>query len=282
MSFAQVVDIEKIIASKNPKLLKWLPGFVLSYVKRILHQDELNASLFRMKDMKGVDFAKGALDELGITVTFKGIENIPASGGVIIASNHPLGGLDGIALIYAVHQKRKDIKFLVNDILMHLEGIKDFWVPVNKHGSNGRQAQEAIDKTFASEGATLVFPAGLVSRKQNNGIEDLAWKKSFINNAIKHQRNIVPVFIHGSNSSFFYNIAYWRKKIGINANIEMFYLVDEMYKQRGKTITIEFGKPISFHVFDKTHSSITWANLVKHHVYHMGRNQSPVLPTMNV
>ena len=280
MSLAQVVDIEKIIAAKNPRLLKWLPGFIIKYIKRILHQNELNASLLRMKDMKGIDFAKGALEELGVTVTFKGLENIPENGGVIIASNHPLGGLDGIALIYAVHHKRKDIKFLVNDILMHLEGIKDFWVPVNKHGSNGRQ--ENIDKTFASDGATLVFPAGLVSRKQNNTIEDLAWKKSFINNAVKHKRNIVPVYIHGYNSSFFYNLAFWRKKFRINANIEMFYLVDEMYKQRGKTIAIEFGKPISYQVFDKTHSLQTWANLVKHHVYHMGRNKALVLPTMDV
>lgn len=267
------IDVEGVIREKNPRLLKILPRFLINWVKKKVHQDHINKGIEIYKDSYEHDFNEAALNYMGAKVTWEGLENIPASGGVIIASNHPLGGLDGLALIRAVKNVRPDVRFLVNDILLKLSNFKRLFVGVNKVGKTAADALRVIDETYSSEHAVLVFPAGLVSRKQEGEIKDLEWKKSFITQAIKHKRTIVPVYINGKNSSFFYNFALWRKRLGIKANIEMFFLADEMFKQKDKTIHVKFGKPFSYEVFDKRHNHNEWAQLVKAYVYEMGNNE---------
>lgn len=265
---AKVIDVEKVIASKNEKLLKWLPPFVLAYLKRIIHQDFINDFLLRNNELYGLDFVKAILDDFGIKVTWQGLENIGKEDRVIIVSNHPLGGMDGIALMYVVGQLRQDIQFPVNDILMNVPNLKELFVPINKHGSNMENAR-IIDHAFESDVITLFFPAGLVSRKQGRRIMDLEWKKTFIRKAKAYKRDIIPTFISGRNSNWFYGLAKWRKRLGIKVNIEMLYLVDEMAKQRGKEININFGSAISYQKFDRTKPDIEWAKEVKEVVYSM-------------
>lgn len=263
------IDVEGVIREKNPRLAKILPRFVLNYIKRKLHEDFINKGIKIHGEVYEHEFNKAALDYLGAKVTWEGLENIPKEGGVIIASNHPLGGLDGLALIKAVSNVRLDVRFLVNDILLKLVNFKRLFVGVNKVGKTAADALKIIDGTYSSEHAVLVFPAGMVSRKQQGVIKDLEWKKSFITQAIKHKRTIVPVFIEGKNSSFFYNFAMWRKRLRIKANIEMFFLADEMIKQNNKTIHIKVGKPFSYEVFDKRHTHLVWAQKVKAYIYEL-------------
>lgn len=266
-NIAKEIDLEKVIKSKNPKLLKIVPGFVINYLKRVIHQDAINEFLLKHGDKYDIDFVNKALEEFDVKIEVKGKENLPLRGGCILASNHPLGGLDALALMSTVSTIRDDFKFLVNDILLNIENIKSLFIPINKHGRNSAQHLGGIEHIYASEEAVLIFPAGLVSRRQTGGIKDLDWKKSFITKAKKHQRNIIPVYIDGKNSNFFYRLALWRKRLGIKSNIEMLYLVDEMYKQKNKTITLIFGTPIPFTVFDKKHTDYYWAEKVKEHVY---------------
>ncbi len=199
---------------------------------------------------------------------------MPQTGGIVIASNHPLGGLDALAMMHILSKKRKDMRFIVNDILLTFKNLKELFIPVNKHGKSGAESVKMINAQFASEQLTLVFPAGLVSRKQEGGIiKDLEWKKSFITKARQYQRDIIPVYVEGINSNFFYNLSRWRKRLGIKANIEMFYLMDEMYKQHGKKITIYFGKPIKYSTFDKSKTDEQWANYIKELVYKLPSSQ---------
>ncbi len=184
--------------------------------------------------------------------------------------------LDAIALIDAVGTKEKDVKFIVNDILLQIKNLEDFFVGVNKHGRNTAESLSAIDELYASEAAMLIFPAGLVSRKQRHGISDLTWKKSFISKSKKHRRNVVPVYIKGRNTNFFYNFARLRSWLGIKSNVEMLYLADEMYKQRGQHIEITFGIPISYTVFDNRFSDHEWAQKVKDHVYILRDNPGAI------
>lgn len=276
------IDVRKAIASKNPKLLKFLPGFLLRYIIRTVHQDELNIAVERNKHRMGHDFVDAAMEEFKAITVVKGEENIPLTGGVIMAANHPLGGLDGVAFMDVVGSYRKDIKFFVNDLLMAFKNLSSILIPVNKHGKNSTEYSKKFEEIYASSECLLLFPAGLVSRRQSGGkIEDLVWKKSFISKSIQYKKNVIPVFIDGSNSKFFYNLAYWRKKIGIKANIEMFYLVDEMYKQRGKTITFTFGEPISWKTFTNDKSPEYWSQRVKEHVYALkSGDRSKMLPTI--
>lgn len=260
-------NLEEIIRCKNPQLLKLLPEFVLNYIKRIIHQNEFNEFLKQTKDVYAHEFVNAALENFQIKVICEGSENIPKEGGCIVVCNHPLGGIDGIAVMNEVGKVRKDIKALVNDILMNLENLKSLLIPVNKYEKNASENVRRIDQAYASDECIIVFPAGLVSRRQNGKIKDLEWKKSFITKAIKYKRSVIPVHIDACNSNFFYNLASLRKSVGIKANIEMFYLVDEVYRQKGKYIKITVGTPIPYTTFTKKNSEIFWAEQVKEQVY---------------
>jgi 1-acyl-sn-glycerol-3-phosphate acyltransferase len=263
------VDVDEVFRKKGGKLYPVIPKFLIRYLKRIIHEDELNEALENYKDQMGLDFLEKLFTER-FTAEIEVInpENIPAQGRYIIASNHPLGGLDGMALMHVTGKKRKDIKFIANDILMELGNLKELFLPVNKHGRNTSEYVKLIDEMYESDQLVLIFPAGLVSRKQKGGvIRDLEWKKSFITKAIRHKRDIIPVYIEGRNSEFFYNLARWRKRLGIKSNIEMLYLPDEMFKQIDKKITITFGSPIPYTIFTKAQTHYKWAQWVKEKVY---------------
>lgn len=269
------IDIESIIRSKNKNLLRVLPGFVLRYIKKIIHQDEVNAFLELHHRENGLEFVRSVINEFGVRVKSTGLQNIPKTGGCVIVSNHPLGGLDALPLMNEVSTVRVDMKFLVNDLLMSMENLRSLFVPINKHGKNAFENIQRIAATYASENCTLIFPAGLVSRKQDGVIKDLDWHKSFITQAVKHKRNIIPVYIDAHNSAFFYNLSLWRKRLGIKANIEMFYLVDEMYKQRNKTINIIVGEEIAYTTFTKDHPDRHWAKVVRERVYSLKQLSKP-------
>lgn len=261
------IDIREVIRKKNPRLLRWMPWFVLKYIKKVLREDSINDFMARRGELHNLEFLEKVIEDFGIEVECIGEENIPRTQAVIFAANHPLGGMDGIVFMHVLGKYRQDIKFLVNDILLNLKNLENLFVPVNKHGGQRREGQSGIEATYAGNDAVLVFPAGLVSRKQKNGIMDLEWKKSFINKAKKYKKDIVPVYIEGRNSSFFYNFARLRTWLGIKANIEMFYLPGEMFDQKGKKVRIHIGKPISYQYFDGSKTEKDWAEYMKQQVY---------------
>ncbi len=265
------IDVESLIASKNRNLARLIPRFVINYLKRTIHQDEINAAITQNQDKIGLSFIDKILEIFGVNVETAGIENLDINGRYLIASNHPLGGLDGMALMKVAGAVNPNIVFPVNDLLMNLPNLAPLFIPVNKHGSNSQNVK-IMDETFASDKWMLYFPAGLCSRKQHGKIYDLEWKKSFISKASKHKRDIIPTYIDGKNSDFFYNLANIRKMLGIKANIEMLYLPDEMFNQNSKTIRITFGKPIPWQTFDKRHTDAEWAGIMKEHVYAIGNS----------
>jgi putative hemolysin len=266
----KTIDIAKVIQDKNPGLYRILPGFIVNYLKKIIHEDEINAMLHWHGEEKDFTFIQSVITEFRPVVSVVGLENIPASGGAILAANHPLGGLDAVVLMNQLAPKRTDLKFMVNDILMNLKPLEGVFVPVNKHGRNTTQMIDDMNKLYASEQLVLVFPAGLVSRKENGVVRDLEWKKTFITQAKRHQKPIIPVHISGELSPFFYRLSKIRKFIGIKANIEMLYLADEMYQQHGKNIKVTIGKPILPDYFDKSKKDQTWAEEIKALVYALG------------
>ncbi len=268
------IDIEKVIKSKNPKLLKWLPKFIVNYLKRILHQEDINQILDENKDIYDYDFAKDIITRFNVNVTAYGTENIPKSGGYIFACNHPLGGIDALAIVTIMEPYRKDMQFVVNDILMNLKNLSGLFVGVNKHGGNTKDALNKVDELFASNKAVFVFPAGLVSRKKKGKVADLEWKKTFITRAKKHNKSIIPVYVGGNLSNFFYRLSNLRETLGIKANIEMLYLADETFKQQHKNLDIVFGEPVSASTFDASKSDREWAKWMENKVHSM-RNQIP-------
>lgn len=267
MEQTKFIDVEKVLKQKAHKLYKWLPRFAINWLKKKLHENEINAAMIALKDEHGLDFNAKALDILGARVESRHAELVPKTGTVIIAANHPLGGLDGMALIKSVGEVRPDVRFFVNDILKNVKNYGEVFVPVNKVGSSSPKYLRLMEEVFMSQAAVLFFPAGLVSRKQNGVVRDLRWKKSFVTQAIDHKRMIQPVFIEGENSKFFYNFANFRKKIGIKANIEMLFLPDEMFKGRKETIKIHYSKPFDSSLLDDSKSHLQWADLIYQYIY---------------
>lgn len=271
MSDSNFIDIKKLVKSKNPKLAKLIPGFIYNYLKKVLHQDEINDFMAKNGHLKNEFFCSAVLNKFNIKIEIEGIENIPIDEGVILAMNHPLGGMDAMALVHGLQERRKDIKFIVNDLLLNLAPLKELFVGVNKHGSNERQLHVQMTELFSSDAAIGIFPAGLVSRRKKGVVSDLEWKKTFIRYAKRHDKQIVPIYIEGRLSNFFYNLSNFRSFIGIKANIEMLYLSDELFKQRNKTIRFVVGKPIHVSDFSKEKSDEVIANEIKNNVYLLGK-----------
>lgn len=263
------IDLDKILRGKAPKHYRKIPRFLISYLKRIVHQEDINGILERNSGLEGVPFMHALVEkEFNLTLKLKGEENIPTEGRFVFASNHPLGGLDGICLSSVVGDKfNGKIKYLVNDILYYIDPLKPIFVPINKYGAQAKTSANAINEAYASDNQVITFPAGLCSRKTGGVIMDLEWTKSFIIKAVEFQRDVIPVHFEGKNSRFFYNLANLRKASGIKFNFELVYLPDEMYKNSNQTFTITFGKPIPWQTFDKTKTAAEWAQFVKEEVY---------------
>lgn len=262
------IDIKQILRQKSPSLAGKIPGFIVDYLVKTVHQDELNHILTIYQDKQGVDFMQELIGYFDLTLKLVNEENVPDEGRFIFASNHPLGGLDGICLSAVIGNKFEGkIKYLVNDLLLYLSNLKTIFVPVNKHGAQGKDAARLIEEAYASDNQIVTFPAGLCSRKIKGEIVDLEWKKSFIQKAVEYKRDIIPIRFEGKNSSFFYRLANVRKALGIKMNYEMIYLPDEMFKSKHKTFKIYFGRPIPWQTFDKSKKPAEWAEWVKEIVY---------------
>ena len=266
------IDVKDLFYEKNPKLARWVPGFIYSYLRRVARQDFVNEMIRDYGHLKGYDFTVAMMKYFDLKIEVRGEEKLPDEGSYIFAANHPWGGLDGhVAMLILGRKYGSDsYKCLVNDLLMNLKNLHGVMIPVNKHGKQGSELAEQLDTAFKSETQILTFPAGLVSRKIKGQVMDLEWKKSFINKAKQYQRDIIPIHMGGDNTNFFYRLYNFRKAIGIKANIEMLYLMDETYKHRGKHITVTIGEPIPWQTFDKTKRPLAWAKWVKDKVYKLG------------
>ncbi len=263
------LDVEQVLFSKNPKLKKVLPEFLINYLKRIVHQDELNKIIFDNSHLRGSQFNDAVLDGMGIKYRVYGADRLPPGGRNLFVSNHPLGGLDGMVFMSELSKHFPEIKFPVNDILLYIENYSGIFLPVNKHGALGREAARIIEEAYASDCQMLNFPAGICSRRIKGVIADLPWQKSFITKAIQHKRDIIPCYFSGRNSSFFYNLSRLRTGLGIKANIEMLYLVDEMFRQKGKAIDLVFGEVIPWKTFDKSRNPQEWAEFMRQKTYNL-------------
>lgn len=263
------INIREVFASKNPGLAKVMPGFVYRYITRILHIDYINDFVKRYGHLTGIDFVDAVINEFNVKEHIYGLENIPDSGQFIFASNHPLGGFDGLLLMKTVDKKLGNPKFLINDILMNIPQLKPLFVPVNKHGGHSRDAAKIVKETYESNDQILIFPSGLASRKIKGKIVDLEWKKHFISKAVQYKRDIIPVFVGGRNTNRFYWLAKLRKFFRIKWNLEMFFLPDETMKHRNTDVSLFFGKPLPYTMFDKSKTHSEWAAYVKELVYHL-------------
>ena len=267
------IDIDEILRSKAGPKAKRIPRFIVAWLKRRLHQDQVNDFLRIIGDKEGVPWLKGCLDFLDTKLEVKGLENLPSDADgrrFTFVSNHPLGGQDGVALGYVLgtHYDGR-IKYLVNDLLMFLPGLAPLCIPINKTGKQSRQFPTMVEAGFSGDDHILMFPAGLCSRRRHGVIRDLPWNKTFITKSVQHQRDVVPIYFSGRNSNKFYTIANICKMLGLKFNLAMLYLVDELFKNQHKTFEVHIGRPIPWQTFDRSRTATQWAAYVQDIVYQL-------------
>lgn len=250
------INVDEVLRTRATRHYKFIPRWAIRKLERTIHQDELNQILCNMGTKTGVEAADSALHDLEVSTTLIGTENIPAEGRFIFVSNHPLGGLDGMALMSAVgHRYGGNIRFIVNDLLMAVKPLRPILLPVNKHGRQAREVASLIEQEYQGDNQMITFPAGLCSRMGKKGvIHDLEWKKFIVTQAVKSKRDLIPIYFDAQNSKFFYRMAKWRKRLGIKFNFEMIYLPGEMFKCKGSNFKVYFGRPIPWTSLDASHA----------------------------
>jgi len=267
----KTIDIDKVLESKMGPKAKWVPRFLVNWLKKTVHEDEVNKFLWESREKKGTEWLEECVRYLDMTLEIKGEENLPAKDDgklYTFVSNHPLGGEDGVALgaLIGRHYDGK-FRYLVNDLLMNLPGLAPVCIPINKTGKQSRDFPMMVEKGFQGDNHLLMFPAGICSRKIDGKIQDIEWSKTFLSKSVQYQRDIVPIHFSGQNSERFYNIAHWCKRLKLKFNVAMLFLVDEMYKNVHKKFTITIGKPIPWQTFDKSKTAKEWAQVVRAKVY---------------
>lgn len=260
----ETIDIGRLLRSKNPRLAKWIPRFVVRWVERLVRLKKINYVLAHYGDQPPMEFIRSTLDYIGVTYTVHGAANIPPDGRVIFASNHPLGGLDGLMLAEAVTPYVPAVKLIVNDLLMNLEPLAPIFVPVNKYGSQSVEYARRLVEMYESDTAVITFPAGLCSRLIHGRITDPPWRRNFVQKAWESGRPVVPVYIEGRNSMFFYRFERLRKMLGIKLNLGTIFLPKEMFDQRGKHLDIYIGQPVEL---TQEHTAREWVGIIREKAY---------------
>lgn len=272
----KVIDIEKILAGKIGSKVKFVPGFVVNWLKKIAHENEVNRFLWENRDAQGTEWLVRCVDYLQMKLTIKGVHHLPDKNDgklYTFVSNHPLGGQDGVALgaIIGRHYDGR-FRYLVNDLLLYLPGLKPVSIGINKTGKQSRDFPRMVEAGFRSDNHMLMFPAGLNSRRMGGVIHDLPWKKTFISKSVEYHRDVVPIHFSGRNSDRFYRIANFSDRYVKKVNIAMLFLVDEMYRNVGKSFKVTFGKPIPWQTFDKSKTPSEWAQWVEDKVYKLDQS----------
>jgi len=267
----KTIDIDGIIKAKMGKKARWMPRFAVNWLKRIAHEDQVNAFLWESRDKKGTPWLEACMEYLDTKLEVEGLENLPSKDDgklYTFVSNHPMGGVDGVALgsLIGKHYDSR-FRYLVNDLLMNLPGLAPLCIPINKTGKQSRSFPAMVEAGFQSDYHMLMFPAGLCSRKRNGVVHDLPWKKTFITKSVEYHRDVVPIHFGGRNSNFFYRLSNISDRCVKKVNIAMLFLVDEMYKNTGNTFTVKIGKPIPWQTFDKSKTPMEWAKFVEDEVY---------------
>ncbi len=264
------VNIEEML---GPKLRKKMPRFLINYLKKIVHESEMNEAIDQSNGLSGPEFFKYALSYLDITYTVVGEENLPKDGKYIFVGNHPLGGAEALMVGEIIRRNYgNNIRFIVNSLISELKPLAGIFTPVNLlGGAQNRELGVAVEELFNSDSQVCIFPAGTCAKKEKGEITELPWKKMFVGRAKKFQRTVIPFHCTGRNSNWFYFISNVSKFLGLKVNIGMLYLVDELFKNQHKHFTITIGKPISWQTFDTQKTDLQWAHHVRKLVLDLGK-----------
>lgn len=247
-------------------------------LRQLLHEQEFQAFADRYPHLSGWDFIEGVLDHLdvGYRVADREKERIPQSGAVVIIANHPIGSIDGLALLKLVSEVRRDVKVVANALLSELEPLQPLLFPVNNMiGQTHRGQFQAITNHLQQGKAVIVFPAGEVSRLRPQGVRDTRWRSGFLRMARQAQAPVLPVRVNARNSALFYSTSMLYKPLATTL------LVKEMFRHRNTQLDFHVGELVPFSQLESIAALPlrTQIKLFKKHLYRVGTQRRLPLKT---
>jgi putative hemolysin len=267
-------QVESVIESKFPAFGNTAPSVarpMIAFLKKLVREDEVNEFLRVNDGIDAFDFVDRVLEHFNFSfsVLDREVENIPSEGRVVIVANHPLGVLDGIALLKLVGQVRRDVRIVANDVLLHFGPLKSLLLPVvNVGGGDNRGNVKAIHEALENDEAVIIFPSGEVSRAGPRGIRDGRWQSGFLRFAERAQAPILPVRLSGRNSALFYGVS------ALYRPLSMLMLLREPHMQRNGTLSVRIGRPIPWKEIAALHMPrARKVERIADEVYSVGRNR---------
>jgi len=272
-----MIRIESFIDSRFPQLQLKRPLFFKTLtliLQQLFHEKEFQQFENKYPHLAGFDFVEQALGyfDFNYSVVNTERERIPLTGRVIIIANHPIGSLDGLALLKLIGEVRRDVKVVANDVLAAIKPLHSLLLPVdNMNGNTTRQNLKAIHHHLDQEGAVIIFPAGVVSRFGAKGIRDGKWNSGFLKIATTTQSPILPIFVDGRNSTFFYSLSFLARPLST------LWLVREMFKQSNHTLNIRIGNTIRFQNYNRVGRDYKErTRLFKEHTYRLQKQKKGI------
>ncbi|WP_293267169.1 lysophospholipid acyltransferase family protein [Neptunomonas sp.] len=275
-----MINIEQALVQKYPAFSAkpaTLRRSAIYCLRRLIHEDEINSFLTKNTEARGFEFVDKVLDYFDFSYSLSHVDrmNIPSSGRVVIIANHPLGALDGLALLKLIGEVRRDVRIVANDVLSHFEQLSSLFLPVDNLGNGTKKKDiERIIHSLQNEEAVIVFPAGEVSRAGMTGIKDGKWNSGFLRFARKANAPVLPVYLGGKNSPLFYGVSY------IHKSLSSLLLAREMFNKQSTIIPIRIGQAIPYSHIDAVPISTTEkSKLVRKHLYRIAKRKSPLFNT---
>jgi len=262
-----MLNLEKALTEKYPDLPQKLGGkAMIKLVKTLTHEDEINQFIETHQHLKGFAFLDHVLNFFNFSyqVSARSLNRIPSEGRLMIVANHPIGSLDGLALLKMVRSVRSDVRIVANDLLNNIEPLQSLFLGIDKlSDKHSHKAQfKAIMNALDQDEAVIIFPAGEVSRIRPNGVRDGKWKTGFLKLAKKANAPIVPIYVDARNSALFYSLSAFYKPLGT------LMLVQEMFNKSHQEIQFHIGKPIAWKAVSKLDlPDKTLANRLRKHLY---------------
>ena len=276
-----MIQVEAMLQQKLPQLQQhpWLHKPTVALLRSVLCERQISEFAAQYPQLHGLEFVEHVLDFFNFTYTARDAEkdNIASQGRLIIVANHPIGSLDGLALLKLISEIRSDVKVLANDMLMAVKPLQELLIPVAVFGKQGERASyRAMQEHLEADGALIIFPAGEVSRLSPVGVRDGKWYSGFVRLAQRTQTAILPVFVGAHNSALFYGASMLYKPLGT------LLLVQEMFKQQQRHIKFRIGEVIPASALqhaEKQASVHDIAAVVRKHLYRIGHDRPGLLRT---
>ena len=275
-----MLNIEQSVTDKFPGFAERSPLIrksTLSLLRKLTREQEINHFLREHQGQRGIDFIDRIFEyfNFSYSVSQRERNNIPAQGKVVIIANHPIGSLDGLALLRLVSEVRKDVKIIANDMLMAFEPLHELFLPLdNMTRAAYKQSYKNILQALNDEQAVIVFPAGEVSRASPAGIRDGKWQAGFLHFARKTRAPILPIFVSAKNSLLFYSASMLFKPLATAL------LAHEMFNKRSAEIKFRVGEMIPAHALDSNQlADKALAKRLKKHLYKIGKGKNAIFVT---